>query len=238
MMKPNVDGMMTEAYGRRLAGRLHFENAAAIASRAFQDLAIMVGSAIAVMTLLLTPVHAVEPFGLATTPSQSSGLTMLWSDLQRELAKDEVEITHCRIDTNCGSAAAQRLIAIIDEARRHSGRQMIGHLNRGINGAIQSTRAIVPWLSPLAALDQPGDCKSYAIVKYLALGELGIAASDRRLVMLRGAGRPNELHLVVLVRDDDRWIILDNQTLALVDSVAARQYEPLKEFDATGVRDF
>ena len=43
--------------------------------------------------------------------------------------------------------------------------------------------------------------QEYAIVKYLALGELGIAASDRRLVMLRGVSRPSEIHLVVLVRE-------------------------------------
>src|SRR5215470_10257539 len=229
---------MTDAYGRRRSERLQVENAPAIVARALQIFAIKLAFAVAIMTLALTPARAVEPFGLATTPSQSAGLITLWRDLQTDLAKDEVEITHCRIDANCGSAAAQRLIAIIDEVRQYSGRKMIGHLNRGINGAIQSTRTIVPWLPPLAALSQPGDCKSYAIVKYLALGEFGIPASDRRLVMLRGVSRPRERHLVVLVRDDDRWIILDNQTLTLVDSVAARQYEPLTEFDANGVRDF
>ena len=56
--------------------------------------------------------------------------------------------------------------------------------------------------------------------------------------MLRGMSRPSEIHLVVLVRDDDRWIILDNRTLTLVDSIAATQYEPLIEFGANGVRDF
>ena len=222
----------------RLGERLRVENAPAIVTRALQGLAMKLGAAVVIMTLVLAPAHAVEPFGAATTPSQSAGLITLWLDLQTELAKDEVEIAHCRIDANCGSAAAQRYIEIIDEARRHSGRTMIGHLNRGINGAIQSTRAIVPWLPPLAALSQPGDCKSYAIVKYLALGELGIAASDRRLVMLRGVSRPSETHLVVLVRDNDRWIILDNRTLTLVDSIAANQYEPLIEFNANGVRDF
>src|SRR5262245_39199694 len=178
-------------------------------------------SAVAVAAItLFTPAHAVEPFGLATTPSQSAGLITLWHDLQAELARDEIVITRCRTDTNCGSPAAQRFIAIIDEARRHSGRKMIGHLNRAINDAIRSTRATVPWLPPLAALNQPGDCKSYAIAKYVALGEAGIADSDRRLVMLRGAGRSNETHLAVVVRDDDRWLILDNRTLTLVDSSA------------------
>lgn len=211
---------------------------ATVVARKLQGLAIKLVSAVAVMMLVLAPARAVEPFGASTAPSQSDGLIALWRDLQTELAKDEVEIARCRKDVNCGAGAAQRLISIIDEARQYSGRKMIGHLNRGINGAIQSTRTIVPWLPPLAALSQPGDCKSYAIVKYLALGELGIAASDRRLVVLRGVSRPRERHLVVLVRDDDRWIILDNQTLTLVDSVAASQYEPLTEFDANGVRDF
>jgi hypothetical protein len=212
---------MTDAYGRRRGERLQVEKAPAIVAQALHSLAMKLASAVAIMTLVLTPAHAVEPFGVATTPSQSAGLITLWRDLQTELAKDEVEITRCRINANCDSAAAQRLLAIIDEARQHSGRKMIGHLNRGINGAIQSTRGIVPWLPPLAAL-----------------GELGIAASDRRLVMLRGVSRPSEIHLVVLVRDNDRWIILDNRTLTLVDNIVAQQYEPLNEFDANGVRDF
>ncbi len=195
-------------------------------------------SAVVLITLVLTPAHAVEPFGSVTTASRSAPLIALWLGLQSDLAKDEAMITSYRTDPNCGSAAAQRLIAIIDEARQYNGRKLVGHLNRGINGAIQSTRGIVPWLPPLAAFSQPGDCKSYAVVKYLALGVLGVAASDRRLVLLRGVSRPSEIHLVVLVRDHDRWLILDNRTLILVDSIAAYQYDPLNEFDADGVRDF
>ena len=136
---------------QRLGERLRVENAPAIVTRALRDLAMKLAAAVVIMTLVLTPAHAVEPFGAATTPSQSAGLITLWHDLQTELAKDEVEITQCRIDANCGSPAAQRFIEIIDEARGYSGRQMIGHLDRGINGAIQSTRAIVPWLPPAAA---------------------------------------------------------------------------------------
>src|SRR5262245_52637885 len=101
-------------------------------------------SAVVIMALVIGPAHAVEPFGVVATPSQSAGLIALWHGLQSELAKDQLVIAHCRINPNCDSAAARRLIAIIDEARQYSGRKLIGHLNRGINGAIQSTRAIVP----------------------------------------------------------------------------------------------
>jgi hypothetical protein len=102
-----MDGVMIDAYGRRLGEPLQVENAPAIVTRALQGLAMRLASAVAIMTLVLTSAHAVEPFGVATTPSQSAGLITLWLDLQTELAKDEVEITHCRIDANCGSAAAQ-----------------------------------------------------------------------------------------------------------------------------------
>ncbi len=196
-------------------------------------------AAIAVMiaTLALTRAYAMEPFGLDAVPSNSPGLITTWRELQREVAEDEAAIKLCRAE-QCGSAAARRLISMVDEARRYGGRQMIGHLNRSINGAIPATRANVPWLSPLAALSQPGDCKSYAITKYLALGDAGIAASDRRLVLLQITTLPAELHLAVLVRDGERWLILDNRTLTLVDSAATRQYAPLHEFDENGVRDF
>jgi predicted transglutaminase-like cysteine proteinase len=115
---------------------------------------------------------------------------------------------------------------------------MIGHLNRAINLAIARTHRDVAWLLPLAALAQPGDCKSYAMVKYMALGEAGITTTDRRLVMVRARTTPGETHLIVIVRDGGRWLILDNRTNALVDSAAAHPYEPLQEFDVNGVRDF
>lgn len=88
------------------------------------------------------------------------------------------------------------------------------------------------------ALKRPGNCKSYAITKYLALADAGVAPGDRRLVMLRETTLSTELHLAVLVREGERWLILDNRTLTLVDSVATRQYAPLHEFDENGVRNF
>ena len=182
--------------------------------------------------------RAMEPFGLEAVPSHSENLIVMWRDLQRELARDEAEIQLCRAAQGCRSDPAKRLISIVDEARRYRGRQMIGHLNRSINGAIPTTRADVPWLSPLAALSHAGDCKSYAIAKYLALADAGSASRDRRLVMLRLTTTPAERHLAVLVRDGEHWLILDNRTLTLVDSTATRQYAPLHEFDENGVRDF
>lgn len=194
--------------------------------------------AFAILALMLMPAKAGEPFGLNTVPSHSAYRIAIWRDLQVQMAKDQSVIALCRVDPACGSDVALRLIGIVDGALQHQGRERVGHLNRAINLAITATRAIVPWLPPLAALAQPGDCKSYAIAKYFALGEAGITATDRRLVSVRTRTRPGERHLIVVVRDGERWLILDNRTLALVDSTAAHSYEPLYEFDVNGVRDF
>lgn len=195
-------------------------------------------AAFAILVLLYVPAKADEPFGVATVPSRSGYLTAIWRDLRAAVARDESLVALCRADPACSFDVALRFIAIVEEARRYQGRKMIGHLNRAINLAIAGTRRDVAWLPPLAALGQPGDCKSYAIVKYLALGEAGITTTDRRLVMVRARTTPGETHLIVVVRDGGRWLILDSRTNALVDSMAAHRYQPLQQFDVNGAWDF
>ncbi|HEX7563057.1 MAG TPA: transglutaminase-like cysteine peptidase [Bradyrhizobium sp.] len=94
------------------------------------------------------------------------------------------------------------------------------------------------WKSPLAALASPGDCKSYAVTKYAALGAAGIVPDDRRLVMVWDNARPTQTHLIVVVRVDQRWLILDSRPLIMVDSSRAPAYQPLLTLDHSGVREF
>jgi predicted transglutaminase-like cysteine proteinase len=189
-------------------------------------------------SLICTDALADDPFGIATVPAPEGGLSTIWFGLQQAIEADELTIKACRADRACGSPAALRLIAIVDEAKRSKGRAMLGHINRSINLAVVGTRADVPWRSPLAALVAPGDCKSYAIAKYAALADAGIAPVDRRLVMVWDNVRPRGTHMVVVVREGARWLILDNRTMTLVESTEVPSYQPLREFDATGVRDF
>lgn len=100
--------------------------------------------AVAAAMLGLGHAYAMEPFGLDAVPSQSADLIVIWRALRLELASDQAEITLCRREQACASPVAKRFIAIVDEARRYGGRQMIGHLNRSINAAIPTTRANVP----------------------------------------------------------------------------------------------
>ena len=94
------------------------------------------------------------------------------------------------------------------------------------------------WASPLQTLSsEAGDCKDYAIVKYAALRELGIAPGDLRLVIVRDNLRQAE-HEVLAVRDGPKWLILDNLTMAMLDAEQIRHYSPLFVMDYHGARAF
>lgn len=198
-------------------------------------------SRIGVLTIWLIGASplAAEPFGVATVPAApDSRISAIWRDLQAAMRADEQIIVVCRANPECGSPAALRFIAIVDEARRYQGRALLGHINRAVNLAIPTTRDDVSWQSPLKALASAGDCKSYAVTKYAALGAAGIAPEDRRLVIVWDNARPQETHLVVVVRVARRWLILDSRTLTLADSDDQQAYQPLHSFDHSGVRDF
>lgn len=180
-----------------------------------------------------------EPFGVA--PIEAPGdkdISTIWRGLQRDMQEDERTVIKCRADPACGSAAALRFIAIVDEMRQYQGRALLGHINRAVNLAIPSTRQGAPWQSPLEALASHGDCKSYAVTKYAILGAAGIALNDRRLVTVWDNAHPLETHLVVVVRVERHWLILDNRTMSLVESTGKPSYQPLHVLDHSGVRDF
>lgn len=199
-------------------------------------------SGMGALTALLIGVSplAAEPFGVATVPAapDSAIISAIWRDLQSSIRADEQIVVACHANPACGSPVAIRFIAIVDEARQYQGRALLGHINRAVNLAIPTTRGGVSWQSPLKALASSGDCKSYAVTKYVALGAAGIAPEDRRLVMVWDNAHPLETHLVVVVRVALRWLILDNRTQTLVDSTDYPAYQPLHVFDHSGVRDF
>ncbi len=125
-------------------------------------------------------------------------------------------IASCRAEPNCDSAAAKRFIAIVDEALQHQGRALLGHLNRAVNAAIPIARGDVPLYAPLAAL-LSRRLQELAMVKYIALGDAGVAAADRKIILVWNNARPDETHVVAVVREGERWLILDSLTLTLVE---------------------
>lgn len=189
-----------------------------------------------------------EPFGLATVAADEGALSATWRKLQSEIQADERIVEQCRAaPQSCASPDAPRFIAIVDEGNGYEGLAKIGRINRAVNLAIgaASTAVQSAWSAPLQALAAgAGDCKQYAVLKYAALRNAGFAAGDLRLVIARikqpqnPDAKPVD-HALVTLRHDAVWIVLDNRSLAMLESrQVLDQYLPLFALDDRGVRQF
>ena len=94
------------------------------------------------------------------------------------------------------------------------------------------------WAAPLESLSSgAGDCEDYAIAKYVALEESGIAADDLQLEIVRDLDH-QVTHAVVAAHYKNEWLILDNRTLMIVNAEETSRYYPLFVLDREGVRTF
>ena len=139
----------------------------------------------------------------------------------------------CLSDESTCSQAARSFLSIVDLGRKHEGRARLGWINRAVNTSIRPTSDWAQygyadfWASPLQALGNgAGDCEDYAIVKYVALRNLGMDVKDLRLVIVQDY-KHHTIHAVVAVRDEQRWAILDNRTMAIVNTDELKNYLPL-----------
>jgi predicted transglutaminase-like cysteine proteinase len=175
------------------------------------------------------------PFGLVV--SRSGAMAKRWQLLQPALRTDAEILGLCRANPQICPAPAARFLAIIDAARARSGRARIGEINRAINLAIRPAddlaRFHVPdiWTTALATFATGmGDCEDYAIAKYAALREVGMADADLRLVIVHDRLSGQD-HAVVAARLEAEWLILDNRTMRLSDDASMRNVTPLVALD-------
>jgi predicted transglutaminase-like cysteine proteinase len=189
------------------------------------------------LVALLRPSYAdqVEPFGIHTVAVKAGSLVEIWRNLKQQLySSDVATITSCGSDHTDNCAAASKLLTIVKDARQYHGKAFLGHLNRSINLLIKAGPG--KWTDALDALKLGvGDCKAYAVTKYVALLLAGIRPDQIRLVAVHSRLR-NEDHLVVSVHQDDHWLILDNLHHLILQASEEIDYEPLYVLDDTGVR--
>jgi len=186
--------------------------------------------------------RSAEPFGLFASLLFEGGLREKWLGVERKLDDERVQLALCDGDREgCVSPAALQLLAIVDNARAREGRARLGEINRAINLAIRPMSDMAQygqidvWSSPLVTLAHAaGDCEDYAIAKYVALRLAGISTDDLRLVVLHDTVR-GEDHAVAAARLDGRWLMLDNNRMAMVEDADVRNYRPLFVLDERGV---
>ncbi len=192
-----------------------------------------------------TPPQGAEPFGLVTFRAPDGLLWVKWRKLNAEMEAEGKVLSQCRADPkHCGNAAAQKYLALIDEGQRLPERAKIERINRAINAAIRYTSDSeqygVPdlWTAPLATLGTGrGDCEDYAIAKYAALRDAGFSSDSLRLLIVRDRVARQD-HAVVGVRQDGRWLMLDNRHEVVLENKDAWHFTPMFALDREGVKLF
>jgi predicted transglutaminase-like cysteine proteinase len=185
-----------------------------------------------------------QPFALDATPVTNGEVLDKWNELVADVRSESEILARCRTDAAHCPAAAKKFLDVIADGRAHDGRARIGVINRDINMAIRPTSDLAQWgvtdrwSAPLATLASGrGDCEDYAIAKYVALREAGLPESDVRLVIVRDLANGVD-HAVAAARIDEKWLMLDNRRLILIEDSAMARAVPLFVFDETGVKRF
>jgi predicted transglutaminase-like cysteine proteinase len=89
------------------------------------------------------------------------------------------------------------------------------------------------WATPIEFLHRAGDCEDFAVTKYMALRELGVAADDMRVAVVDD----NELgttHAVLLVAADGTYDVLDNLNEEVLPITALASYRPIYAINEHG----
>jgi predicted transglutaminase-like cysteine proteinase len=185
-----------------------------------------------------------EPFGMFAFKAPDGELWTKWGAIEGDLARDAKLIEDCRNDAKNCSPEAKRYVAILGELKARTGRAQLETANRLMNGAIRyvsdQQQHGVPdrWSAALASLAAGlGDCEDFAIAKYVALRDAGVAEKDMRMVLVRDTSIRID-HAVLAVRFEDEWLVLDNRKTFVVETASLKHYMPLFALDGEGVKLF
>lgn len=183
-----------------------------------------------------------EPFGLRAAARASGTLPSMWRSAARKLPAEYRTLARCRTKPGKCSTAATRFLAVIDQASNRDGWTRIAEVNRAINLNVRPVSdaalygAAPFWPTPLMTFrSNAGDCKDYALAKYVALRELGFSADDLRIVVVHIRSTA-EYHAITAVRYEDRWLILDNRTSEIRRDDAVFDYHALFVVDGDNMR--
>jgi len=186
--------------------------------------------------------HGKDPVFNHRLKTDESEVSAKWEDLRSRMRTEEETIATCRSDIGSCPEAARRFLEIVELGRQREGRARLGEINRAVNLRIKPADDWFQygvndfWSAPLATLGVgAGDCEDYAILKYAALRELGVALDDMRIIIVRDARRRTN-HAVLAVRDDKQWLILDNRTFVMAKVDDVRHYFVLVILDQGGTR--
>ena len=175
-------------------------------------------------------------FGGDTVRLNEGALVEIWQTVTDQFFQDDIRVNSCLEHKTEDCAVVFQLMKVVEEARQYRGKAMLGHLNRAINLMIKP--GLGNWTDALDTIKLgAGDCKGYSIAKYFALLQAGVSADNLRLAIVYNQRRSGT-HMVVAVRQDETWSILDNLTMLILSDFEQKTYSPMFVLDYTGVRRY
>lgn len=158
-----------------------------------------------------------DVFGSVAIPLQRTALDSRWSGVSQ---------------TALEGAAAGYAVRL----RRLDALAQLEAINRYVNAHVRFIDDSLAfgvedrWSSPQETFATGrGDCEDYALAKMAMARRAGFAERDLYLVVLKDLSRRAD-HAVLVVRADDRFLVLDNGTDQLIDSDQIRDYRPVLTF--------
>jgi predicted transglutaminase-like cysteine proteinase len=129
---------------------------------------------------------------------------------------------------------------MLSQARAMGQSQRIAEINQWVNARIsfaddtQTYHTQDQWSGAAQTLQRGrGDCEDYAITKMQLLAAAGIDAGNMFLVIARDLVRQAD-HAVLVVRDGDRMVVLDNGTDRVLETAEVRDYRPIMSYNTKG----
>lgn len=185
-----------------------------------------------------------EPFGLFAFRAPEGLLWKKWRSVQNSMRADVEAIAQCRSSDGDCSMLSSRFLSIVEAANRFSGDKRVETINSKVNNAVRYVSDYAQhgvadlWSSPLATMASgQGDCEDYAILKYALLLEAGVDKADLRLLLVKDLAVRQD-HAVLAVRQNGRWLVLDNRRSAPFETADLAHFMPLFSLDQQGVSLF
>lgn len=185
-----------------------------------------------------------EPFGLFAFRAPEGPLWDKWRDVSQAIDADFTAIKMCQADSEACSLESARFLKVLDESRAVSGRSRLEVVNTRINSIIRYQEDVAQhgmpdrWSAPLTTLASGhGDCEDYAFAKYVALREIGVSPADLQIVLAQDIV-VNQAHAVLAVKEEGRWLLLDNRRPQIYESDGAQHLAPRFAIDHNGVKLF
>ena len=163
-----------------------------------------------------------------------------WTNVLKRIEVENFIFDECDADiTSCRSSSVAAWREFVRNNKGSMSRRTIQDVNTFVNQwayvhDIQNWGKSDYWATPIEFLERSGDCEDYAILKFVALKELGVDPKDMRIAVVQDTVRQiAHAVLVVYWGEEKTPLILDSLFNAVLPDTEVLQYIPYYSVNET-----